>query len=118
MLIKTDVTKYLDFKVIDGSYVYKEGKLHKVPATEKEALSSSLMGLFEKRRFKKFLEFTAQYDEEKGGDYKGIYFIFLNEMNASFFSKRISNNSYVLFTLSYYIFLNFIIKVLTQRKLQ
>ena len=72
MLIKTDVTKYLDFKVIDGSYVYKGGKLHKVPATEKEALSSSLMGLLEKRRFKKFLEFTAQYDEDKGGDYKGV----------------------------------------------
>ena len=88
MLIKTDVTKYLDFKVIDGSYVYKGGKLHKVPATEKEALSSSLMGLLEKRRFKKFLEFTAQYDEDKGGDYKGNFFFFY-EMNVSFYSKEL-----------------------------
>ena len=70
MLIKTDVVKYLEFKVIDGSYVYKKGSLHKVPATEREALSSSLMGMFEKRRFKKFLEFTATYNGETG-DYKG-----------------------------------------------
>jgi len=53
----------LDFKVIEGSYVFKEGKIYKVPATEKEALTSPLMGMFEKRRFQKFLEFVSQYDE-------------------------------------------------------
>merc|ERR1712137_205521 len=72
MLIKTDVTKYLEFKVIEGSYVYKGGKIHKVPATEKEALSSSLMGLLEKRRFKKFLEFTATWEPTSGANYKGV----------------------------------------------
>merc|ERR1712125_106636 len=72
MLIKTDVTKYLDFKVIEGSYVYKGGKVCKVPATEKEALSSSLMGLLEKRRFKKFLEYTASWDIDSGKPYKGV----------------------------------------------
>jgi len=72
MLIKTDVTKYLEFKVIEGSYVYKAGKVHKVPATEKEALSSSLMGLLEKRRFKKFLEFTATWEPTSGANYKGV----------------------------------------------
>jgi len=63
MLLKANVTNYLDFKVIEGSYVFKEGKIYKVPATEKEALSSPLMGLFEKRRFQKFLEFVSQFDE-------------------------------------------------------
>merc|ERR1719282_150050 len=72
MLLKTDVTKYLEFKVIEGSYVYKQGKIHKVPATEKEALNSSLMGLLEKRRFKKFLEFTAAWDPKCGTNYKGV----------------------------------------------
>ena len=71
MLIKTDVTKYLEFKVVEGSYVYKSGKIHKVPATEKEALSSSLMGLLEKRRFKKFLEFTSSWEPTSGANYKG-----------------------------------------------
>ena len=44
--------------MIDGSYVYKAGKLYKVPADEKEALASSLMGIFEKRRFRNFLLFV------------------------------------------------------------
>jgi Rab GDP dissociation inhibitor len=37
----------------------------KVPATPKEALESPLMGLFEKRRFRNFLIYTNQYDENK-----------------------------------------------------
>ena len=72
MFIKTDVVKYLEFKVIEGSYVYQAGKVCKVPATEKEALSSSLMGLLEKRRFKKFLEFTSSWAPGSGVNYKGI----------------------------------------------
>ena len=44
ILIHTGVTRYLEFKSIEGSYVYSlkggNGKLHKVPATEKEALST------------------------------------------------------------------------------
>lgn len=61
MLLHTKVTRYLDFKSISGSYVYKAGKILKVPATPEEALTSSLMGLFEKRRFRKFLIFVDQY---------------------------------------------------------
>merc|ERR1712062_546727 len=50
LLIHTGVTRYLEFKSIEGSYVYgKSGKISKVPADEKEALASDLMGLFEKR---------------------------------------------------------------------
>ncbi|XP_041819713.1 rab GDP dissociation inhibitor beta [Chelmon rostratus] len=64
MLLITQVTRYLDFKVIEGSFVYKGGKIYKVPSTETEALASSLMGLFEKRRFKKFLSFIANFDEK------------------------------------------------------
>ncbi|KAB0338402.1 hypothetical protein FD754_024610, partial [Muntiacus muntjak] len=48
MLLFTEVTHYLDFKVAEGSFVYKGGKIYKVPSTEAEALASSLMGLFEK----------------------------------------------------------------------
>ncbi|XP_025792841.1 guanosine nucleotide diphosphate dissociation inhibitor 2-like isoform X4 [Panicum hallii] len=36
-LIHTDVMKYLSFNV-DGSYVFSKGKIHKVPATDMEAL--------------------------------------------------------------------------------
>lgn len=47
MLLYTEVTRYLDFKVVDGSFVYKGGKIYKVPSTETEALSSSEYLLFQ-----------------------------------------------------------------------
>uniref|UniRef100_A0A1A8N4L6 Rab GDP dissociation inhibitor n=2 Tax=Nothobranchius TaxID=28779 RepID=A0A1A8N4L6_9TELE len=72
MLLITQVTRYLDFKVIEGSYVYKGGKIYKVPSTETEALSSSLMGLFEKRRFRKFLIFVANFDENDPKTMEGV----------------------------------------------
>lgn len=50
LLIHTGVTRYLEFKSIEGSYVYKGGKISKVPVDQKEALASDLMGMFEKRR--------------------------------------------------------------------
>jgi Rab GDP dissociation inhibitor len=65
MLIKTEVTKYLEFRSINGSYVYKDKKIHKVPSSDAEAIKSSLMGLFEKRRCKKFFEFVQEFDLEK-----------------------------------------------------
>lgn len=61
MLLHSKVTNYLEFKSIDGSYVVKAGKIHKVPSTPEEALKSGLMGLFEKRRFRTFLIYADQY---------------------------------------------------------
>ena len=56
VLIHTGVTRYLEFKSVEGSYVWKKGgKVYKVPVTETEALATSLMGIFEKRRFRSFL---------------------------------------------------------------
>lgn len=63
VLIHTNVTKYLNFKAVDGSFVYNKGKIHKVPATDVEALKSPLMGLFEKRRARKFFIYVQDYDE-------------------------------------------------------
>ncbi|NXP46860.1 GDIB inhibitor, partial [Heliornis fulica] len=72
MLLYTEVTRYLDFKVIEGSFVYKGGKIYKVPSTEAEALASSLMGLFEKRRFRKFLVYVANFDETDPRTFEGV----------------------------------------------
>eukprot|EP01132_Coremiostelium_polycephalum_P007691 gene7691-9461_t len=65
MLLHTDVTRYLDFKVVDGSYVFKNPKIHKVPATDSEALSSPLLGLFEKYSCKKFFVYVQNYEVDK-----------------------------------------------------
>ena len=64
ILVYTEVTRYLEFKQIAGSYVYRDGYIAKVPANEMEALRSSLMGLFEKRRAKKFFEFIQNYKHD------------------------------------------------------
>ena len=59
ILVSTDVTRYLEFKQIAGSYVQtgagNRANVAKVPSDASEALRSPLMGLFEKRRAKKFL---------------------------------------------------------------
>ncbi|KAI5061877.1 hypothetical protein GOP47_0023091 [Adiantum capillus-veneris] len=72
VLIHTDVTKYLMFKAVDGSYVFNKGKIHKVPATDVEALKSPLMGLFEKRRARKFFIYVQDYDESNPKTHEGL----------------------------------------------
>ncbi|XP_070700758.1 rab GDP dissociation inhibitor beta [Pempheris klunzingeri] len=69
ILMHTEVTRFVDFKVVEGSYVYKAGKLHKVPGTEEEAQASDLMGMFDKRRFKKLLLFVLNFDESSPRTY-------------------------------------------------
>ncbi|KAH7861932.1 hypothetical protein Vadar_032788 [Vaccinium darrowii] len=72
VLIHTDVTKYLNFKAVDGSYVYNKGKIYKVPATDVEALKSTLMGLFEKRRARKFFIYVQDYEENDPKSHEGL----------------------------------------------
>jgi len=99
---------------VDGSYVFRQGKIYKVgfpisfppslppslnsfnfsistfcppshthpsfppsllfaqvPATLDEALMTSLIGLFEKRRFRNFLSYLAKYDEKDPNTFGG-----------------------------------------------
>ncbi|KAF6990209.1 hypothetical protein CFC21_012358 [Triticum aestivum] len=71
-LIHTDVTKYLSFKAVDGSYVFSKGKIHKVPATDMEALKSPLMGLFEKRRARNFFIYVQDYNDADPRTHQGL----------------------------------------------
>lgn len=72
LLIHTGVTRYLEFKSVEGSYVYKQGKISKVPVDQKEALASDLMGMFEKRRFRNFLVFVQDLKEDDPETWKGF----------------------------------------------
>lgn len=76
MLLHTKVTKYLEWKCLDASYVvqYQKGGMLKkekmlvckVPSNDMEALKSSLMSLFEKKRcmnFYKYLE-NLEFDNK------------------------------------------------------
>merc|ERR1712032_1506164 len=74
LLIHTKVTRYLDFKVIDGSYVAKgkSGKrftVSKVPSSAGEALASPLMGFFQKNKLRNFLSWlqNVQPDSKVAG---------------------------------------------------
>ncbi|CAN1302898.1 Guanosine nucleotide diphosphate dissociation inhibitor At5g09550 [Linum perenne] len=72
VLIHTGVTKYLNFKAVDGSYVYNKNKIHKVPANDVEALKSPLMGLFEKRRARKFFIYVQDYEDSDPKSHEGL----------------------------------------------
>ncbi|KAI9244348.1 GDP dissociation inhibitor [Sporodiniella umbellata] len=71
-LTHTDVTRYLEFKQIAGSYVFSGGRVSKVPANASEALSSPLMGIFEKRRMKNFLVWAEAYKESDPNTHQGL----------------------------------------------
>jgi Rab GDP dissociation inhibitor len=66
------VTRYLEFKQIAGSFVYRDGKVSKVPTTETEALKSPLMGLFEKRRAKNFFSFLQNWRDDDPATHQGV----------------------------------------------
>lgn len=76
ILVSTDVTRYLEFKQIAGSYVQQgsgpKATVAKVPSDAGEALRSPLMGLFEKRRAKKFLEWVGAFKEDDPATYAGM----------------------------------------------
>lgn len=74
MLLHTKVTRYLEWKTIDCSYVMQHSKggmfasaankIHKVPANETEAIKSNLMGLFQKKKARNFYQYMDRIDLE------------------------------------------------------
>ena len=75
ILVSTDVTRYIEFKQVAGSYVQQgmgsRATVAKVPSDASEALRSPLMGLFEKRRAKGFLEWVGAFKENDPATHKG-----------------------------------------------
>ncbi len=81
MLLHTGVTRYLEWKAVDGTYVYQyqeagffssEKFIHKVPATPEEAMKSNLMGSMEMMRFTQFFKFVTCYNAEKPDTMQGV----------------------------------------------
>ena len=62
VLIHTGVANYMEFKPVEGSFVYssKAGKVCKVPSTPEDAMKSSLMGMMEKTRMMQFTLWVAK----------------------------------------------------------
>ena len=78
ILVSTDVTRYLEFRQVAGSYVQQysgaKAAVAKVPSDAGEALRSSLMGIFEKRRMKSFIEWIGTFNESDSAGHKGRSF--------------------------------------------
>lgn len=76
ILVSTDVTRYLEFKQVAGSYVQQgagpKATVAKVPSDASEALRSPLMGIFEKRRMKTFIEWVGHFDIKDPATHKGL----------------------------------------------
>lgn len=82
MLLHTKVTKYLEWKCVDASYVCQNQKggllkkakmaVCKVPANDMEAIKSSLMGLFEKKRCMNFYKYIENVEVDKEDTWKSI----------------------------------------------
>ncbi|KAB5572073.1 GDP dissociation inhibitor [Coniochaeta sp. 2T2.1] len=76
ILVSTDVTRYLEFKQVAGSYVQQgsgpKATVAKVPSDAGEALRSPLMGIFEKRRMKGFIEWVGQFNPKDSATHKGL----------------------------------------------
>ena len=72
LLIHTNVTRYLEFKSVDGSYVLKGDQVYKVPSNASEALNTKLMGIFQKRKYRNMLMYVVDYDENDPATQKGI----------------------------------------------
>lgn len=49
-----------------------QGRENLQGSSTEEALASSLMGLFEKRRFRKFLVYVANFDEKDPRTFEGV----------------------------------------------
>ncbi|TKA31474.1 hypothetical protein B0A50_02321 [Salinomyces thailandicus] len=76
ILVSTDVTRYIEFRQVAGSYVQQgqgsRATVAKVPSDAGEALRSPLMGLFEKRRARNFLNWVAAFDEANPSTHNGM----------------------------------------------
>lgn len=81
ILLKTRVSKYLEWKACDRSYVYlptdggmfsSAKQIHSVPTTAKEGMTSSMMGMLEKPRFIQFINFVVGWNESDPSTLQGL----------------------------------------------
>ena len=73
ILVHTDVVRYLEFQQISGSYVFIKAKgLYKVPSSEAEAATTSLLGMFEKVKLVKFLHYVKSADPDEPSTWGGF----------------------------------------------
>ena len=66
VLVGTRADQYMEFRAIDGSYVFRKetGQVLKVPSTPGEATTTPLVGMFQKFYLRQFLSFLISCKED------------------------------------------------------
>lgn len=81
ILLKTKVSRYLEWKSCDRSYVYQPQaggffgaakSIHSVPTSAGEGMKSSLMGILEKPRFINFVSFIGNWNDDDKATHQDI----------------------------------------------
>eukprot|EP00928_Gymnodinium_smaydae_P050350 TRINITY_DN3390_c0_g1_i1.p2 TRINITY_DN3390_c0_g1~~TRINITY_DN3390_c0_g1_i1.p2 ORF type:complete len:456 (+),score=115.91 TRINITY_DN3390_c0_g1_i1:80-1447(+) len=81
ILLKTKVSRYLEWKSCDRSYVYQPSEagfftaakaIHSVPTTAQEGLKSGLMGILEKPRFINFVQYVSNWNPQDQSTWQGV----------------------------------------------
>ncbi|KAG2389223.1 hypothetical protein C9374_014623 [Naegleria lovaniensis] len=73
ILRMTGVTRYnMEFALVEGSFVYHKGEIHKVPITPTEVAKTPLLGFFEKLKAKKLVSYLYDYDQSNPKTHQGF----------------------------------------------
>ncbi|CAG8439077.1 1098_t:CDS:10 [Acaulospora morrowiae] len=81
-LISSGVSRYLDFKAMDKTYIYSDGTFDKVPCSKDDVFTSQTISFVEKRTLMRFLTFALDYSsspEVYSGFEEKSYVTFLRE---------------------------------------
>jgi len=65
MLISSGVARYLEFKVVENTYLYRDNAFQQVPCSKGDLFKSKYISLLEKRALSKFLQTMKQLVENK-----------------------------------------------------
>ncbi|KAM3910510.1 rab proteins geranylgeranyltransferase component A 1 [Leptodactylus fuscus] len=63
LLIKSNVSRYTEFKNVTRILTYHDGRIEQVPCSRADVFSSKQLSMIEKRTLMKFLTFCADYEQ-------------------------------------------------------
>eukprot|EP01114_Cavostelium_apophysatum_P013011 TRINITY_DN3063_c0_g1_i1.p1 TRINITY_DN3063_c0_g1~~TRINITY_DN3063_c0_g1_i1.p1 ORF type:complete len:594 (+),score=126.98 TRINITY_DN3063_c0_g1_i1:76-1782(+) len=71
LLVSSGVARYLEFKPIEGVYLYSEGDLQQVPCSKGDVFKNKFISLMEKRQLSKFITFIRNEIEGPNPEEQG-----------------------------------------------
>ncbi|KAH7826345.1 putative Rab GDP dissociation inhibitor beta [Monocercomonoides exilis] len=71
-IVHTGCNRYLEFHRCKGAFLVKKDKPYKVPSTTGEAATTGLVGMFQKPKLVKFLEFVSKCDADSKDTWQGM----------------------------------------------